>query len=394
MNTNLTRNNHYVPVWYQKGFLAPGELQLYYLDLQPDEKKLPGGRIVPGRSFSRLSPKSCFCTLDLYTTQFGSTLNDEVERYLFGAIDNEGATAVRAFIGGDHPAMHKSFQTFFEYLDAQKLRTPKGLDWIKSRYPALSQLDLMLEMQGLRLMHCTMWTEAVREIVSAEASDVKFIVSDHPITVYNAAFSPDSASCAYPSDPSIELMGSQTIFVLDADTCLILTHLEYAENPNGVNLTAPRTNPRFRGSSLVRTDAFIRKRKLTRDEVMAINYCLKCRARRYVAAANREWLQPERMYAGAGGRVSRRYCCRVTTCGNSVEKPMSGTGMGPHTTRMHTDGHLTLTSICGKERPSTRLRNPTLPVGVGVGSHSIVVVSAYRSRVAPHGRSMASVNAT
>jgi len=31
--------------------------------------------------------------------QFGSTLNDEVERYLFGAIDNEGATAVRAFIG-------------------------------------------------------------------------------------------------------------------------------------------------------------------------------------------------------------------------------------------------------------------------------------------------------
>ncbi|MCP1750946.1 hypothetical protein [Bradyrhizobium elkanii] len=39
----------------------------------------------------------------------------------------------------------------------------------------------MFEMQGIRMMHCTIWVEAVREIVSAESSDVKFIVSDRRV---------------------------------------------------------------------------------------------------------------------------------------------------------------------------------------------------------------------
>lgn len=149
--------------------------------------------------------------------------------------------------------MHDSFQDFFEYLDAQKLRTPKGLDWIKSRYPTLSQLQLMREMQGLRLMHCTMWTEGVREIVTAEESDVKFIVTDHPVTIYNAALPPTSPECSYPGDPLIELVGSQTVFALDANTCLILTHLENAQEPKASDLTAPRTHARYRGQSLVMT---------------------------------------------------------------------------------------------------------------------------------------------
>jgi len=225
-------------------------------------------------------PKDCFCEHDLYATHVGTILNDEVEKYLFGSIDVRGAKAVRAFADGDPCAMHDSFQDFFEYLDAQKLRTPKGLDWIKSRYPALNQLQLMREMQGLRLMHCTMWAEGVREIVSAEESDVKFIVTDHPVTVYNAALPPTSPECSHPGDPLIELVGSQTIFALDANTCLILTHLENAQEPRAANLTAPRTHARYRGQSLVRTDAFIRKRKLSRDQVIAINHLLKSCARR------------------------------------------------------------------------------------------------------------------
>lgn len=293
----LTRNNHYVPVWYQKRFLAPGASQLYYLDTNPDKRDLPEGRVLVSRPVPK-APKSCFCELDLYTTQFGDTLNDEIERYLFGAIDDEGAIAVRAFISGDHALIHKSFGTFFEYLDAQKLRTPKGLDWIKSRYPTLTQLELMREMQELRLMHCTMWAEGVREIVSAKQSDVKFIVTDHPVTVHNAAFPLESADCAYPADPSIELIGSQTVFVLDPDNCLILTHLEYAKHPDRATLTASRTNARYRGQGLARTDAFIRTRKLEREEVIGINYLLKSRARRYVAAADKEWLYPELSFTG------------------------------------------------------------------------------------------------
>lgn len=235
---------------------------MHYLDMAPTKKALPDGRTVVGRAISKLGPKSCFCTLDLYTTQFGDTLNDEIEQYLFGGIDDEGAKAVRAFVGGDPSAMHDSFEAFFDYLDAQKLRTPRGLDWIKSRYLKLTQLELMQEMQGLRLMHCTMWTEGVREIVSAEQSDVKFIVTDHPVTIYNSAFPPESADCAYPKDPSIELTGSQTVFALDADTCLILTHLEYTERSDIAALTTTRTNARYRGHSLVRTDCLHSKAKV------------------------------------------------------------------------------------------------------------------------------------
>ncbi|MGF6547159.1 YecA family protein [Paraburkholderia youngii] len=94
------------------------------------------------------------------------------------------------------------------------------------------------------------------------------------------------------------MIGTQTVFVLDASTCLILTHLEYAQDPETPNLTVPRTHARYRGQSLVRTDAFIRKRKLSRDEVITINHLLKSRARRYVAAANKEWLYPERSFCG------------------------------------------------------------------------------------------------
>lgn len=300
-----TRNNHYVPVWYQRGFLQSGQSQLHYLDTSPEQKVLPDGRTVTMNALRKWGPKSCFYEYDLYSTHFGAVVNDEVEKYLFGSIDVRGAKAVRAFADGDPSAIHHSFRDFFEYLDAQKLRTPKGLDWIKSRYSALDQLQLMLEMQGLRLMHCTMWTEGVREILSAEDSDVKFIVTDHPLTVYNAALPPDSGECRYPQDPAIEMIGTQTVFALDGNTCLILTHLEYANHPEALNLTAPRTHARYRGQSLVRTDAFIRKRKLSRDEVIAINHLLKSRARRYVAASDKEWLYPERSFGGEWKDIAR-----------------------------------------------------------------------------------------
>jgi len=299
MADQVTRNNHYVPQWYQRGFIEYGQSQLHYLDMSPPQKVLSDGRTVPMNALHKWGPKSCFSEYDLYSTHFGTVVNDEVEKFLFGSIDDRGSKAVRAFADGDLSAMHYAFQDFFEYLDAQKLRTPKGLDWIKSRYPSLDQLQLMLEMQGLRFIHCTMWTEGVREIVSAEDSDIKFIVSDHPVTVYNAATPTTSTECAYPEDPPIEWLGTNTVFALDANTCLILTHLEYAKDPKAANLTAPRTYARYRGQSLVRTDAFIRTRKLSRNEVIAINHLLKSRARRYVAASNKEWLYPEKSFTGA-----------------------------------------------------------------------------------------------
>ena len=290
----ITRQNHYVPIWYQKGFILGPRNTLQYLDLDPPKTELPNGRIIIGRELDLRSPKRCFRERDLYTTRLGRALNDKVEKFLFGAIDATGATAVRAFAGSDQRVIHEYFQRFFEYLNAQKLRTPKGLDWIKSKYPSLTQTDLMLEIQHLRHMHCTMWVECVREIVSAEKSDVKFIVTDHPVTAYSSACPPTSSACQYPEDPSIGLKGTQTVFALDADHCLILTNLEYAQDPTGLDLLAPRQNARYSGQTLTRTDAMIRTRMLTADEVVAINSLLKTRSRQYAAAYEEAWLFPEK----------------------------------------------------------------------------------------------------
>lgn len=304
MAQQISRKNHYVPEWYQRRFFSNNSNKLFYLSLD-HHKQLPDGRIISYREVSEWPTSRGFYKLDLYTTQFGEILNDEIERLLMGTIDAEGAKAVSAISDGNLSAVHHALQPFFEYLDTQKLRTPKGLDWIKSKYPGLTQVELMVEMQGLRQMHCTMWAEGVREIISAEDSDVKFIVTDHPVTIYNAAFPPESSACTYPGDPPIELIGSQTVFVLDENRCLILTNLEYAKNPSDVDLTARRTNARYRGQGIVRTDAYIRTRKFSRDEVIAINYLLKRRAHKFIAAGNKDWLYPEQHYAGDWSEIGK-----------------------------------------------------------------------------------------
>lgn len=300
-----TRANHYVPQWYQSGFLAPGASKFVVLDKHPETRTLADGRIVPTQSpIQHWGTKRCFFERDLYTTVFGEKVSDEIERLLFGPIDAKGADAIGAFLRG-HPAeMHHAFQDFFSYLDAQKLRTPKGLDWIRKSYPKLSHIELMQEMQGLRTMYCQMWAESVREIVTADASDIKFLLTDHPVTTYNPALPPGASACAYPYSARVELAGTQTIFPLDANNCLILTHIEYANNPDAVNPMSRRTNARFRGNGYVHTHAHIRTRTLTRNEVAAINVVLKDEAKRYIAAAEKDWLYPERVFTGQWKSIS------------------------------------------------------------------------------------------
>ena len=288
----ITHRNHYVPAWYQKGFLVGSRKKLQYLDLDP-RRELPDGREMVGKKLELRGPRGCFWEFDLYTRRFGDQLNDDIEKLLFGEIDRKGALAVRAFIGTDLKEIHDNFQSFFDYLNAQKLRTPKGLDWVQSMYPSLTQSDLMLEMQELRQMYCAMWFESVREIVSAKDSDVKFIATDHPVTIYNAACAPDSPACLYPQDPSIGLKGTQTVFALDADHCLILTNFEYARDPSGVDLLSARENERYLSQTFARTDAMIRTRTLTRDQVVGINLLLKAGSRKYVAGYEESWLFPE-----------------------------------------------------------------------------------------------------
>lgn len=296
------RDNHYVPQWYQKGFLFNPDDKLYYLDLTPDKIIRPDGTIVTlpdgtPKTYNSLyhwDTSRCFYQTDLYSTFFGSYVNDEIERKLFGEIDNTGSKAIWAFISEDVSEWHAHFQTFFPFIDTQKIRTPKGLDWIKNHYSELDQNNLMREMQGILNMHCTIWSEGVREVVSAQNSEVKFILSDHPVTIYNYAYSPDHKKSIYPDDPAITLKGSQTIFPLDKDHCLILTNYEYANNPETEDPTEKRAFARHNRNSMVRTDAFIRTRFLNDDDVKRINMLIKTRAKRYIAAAKEEWLYPDK----------------------------------------------------------------------------------------------------
>jgi hypothetical protein len=290
---SVTRNNHYVPQWYQEGFFEPGRSSLAYVDMTPDRQVLADGRVITQRGAWNDTPTSlAFRQKDLYSTFFGTSVNDEIERRLFGDVDTRGSRAVRAFIGADVREWHDHFQDLFEFLDIQKIRTPKGLDWLKAQYPALTQNELMFEMQGIRMLHCAIWVGSVREIVSAEDSDVKFITSDHPVAIYNYAVLPTDVACAYPLDPGIALRGSQTLYPMDRNHCLILTNLEYAKDPSTDPLRK-RTFARNYRQSITKIDSFIRERKLTAQAVAEINFIVKKRARRYIGGGRKEWLYPE-----------------------------------------------------------------------------------------------------
>lgn len=291
---SVTHNNHYVPQWYQRQFFLPGRNTLSYLDLHTERNALSDGRAITCRALHDAPTKRCFFQTDLYSTFFGQSVNDEIEKRLFCAIDDRGSKAVRAYQTAEQANWHQHFKNFFEYLDIQKIRTPKGLDWLQAQYPRLSQNELMMEMQEVRFLNCTIWTEGVHEIVSAEDSGMKFIVSDHPVTVYNHAISPNDRPNNDPHDPSIALKASQTIFPLSPDHCLILTNLEYAQDP-ACSPLEKRTFARTFSQTMVNTINFIRTRKLVDADVARVNLILKTRARRYIAAGHEDWLYPERV---------------------------------------------------------------------------------------------------
>jgi len=290
------QNNHYVPIGYQKRFIPEGKKILHYLKLNPFID-LVDGRRIKGREIYQQGPRSCFYKKNLYVTRFFGIRNEDIETFLFGKIDDNIHDALDGLVLNNPHLLYKYFQYIFEYIDAQKLRTPKGLDWIRSNYFQLTKNELLLEMQILRTMHCTMWVEGVMEIVSAEDSDTKFIISDHPVTIYNYACSPESNICQYPNDPPIAWKASQTIFPLDLNHCLILTNLEYARDPDNINPLIGRINPRYFSQTITRWDTVIRERKLKPKEVCAINYIIKKRAHEYIAAGQPEWLYPERTYS-------------------------------------------------------------------------------------------------
>ena len=73
MQQQVTRHNHYVPMWYQRGFLAKGQHKLHVLNLHPTAKLLPNGETLVEQEVEELGPKLAFKEFDLYTTRLGQT---------------------------------------------------------------------------------------------------------------------------------------------------------------------------------------------------------------------------------------------------------------------------------------------------------------------------------
>lgn len=293
------KNNHYVPIWYQKKFVPDSSVdtELYFLSLKPPHFFDSKGQCHEGKSVHKLGFKHCFAEEDLYTTNFGNTESRDIEKLFFGNIDSKGREAVDWCINFSHPWNGTdAVNDLLLYMSTQKLRTPKGLSLLKDQASKLGITDkdlILVLMTELRRLHGAIWMECVWLIADASKSDTKFIISDHPVTIYNRKCGPHHQYCKEYNDPDIRLHASQTIFPLSLDKVLILTNLSWVRNPYQ-NELGLRPNPDFFRGAIMKITDIQTLRFLSEDEVRQINFIIKSRAYKYIAAAKKEWLYPEK----------------------------------------------------------------------------------------------------
>lgn len=273
--------------------MRPDQNRYYRLDLKPDVVT-NGTHKYTRNSLHCWAPDNIFAEDDLYTTRWGDISNVEIERFFFGQLDNEAPDALNFFTNFEQLDVNENaFKKLMLYMSVQKLRTPKGLALLAAQTKSSNSNLTLLSLQHLQNLYCAIWTECVWQIADATDSATKLIISDHPVTVYNRACPPLSKSCLGYNDPDIRMHATHTFFPLSMDKLLILTNLSWVRNPyqNEMRL---RPNPGYFRDTIFNFLSIQAGRKLTEDEVLQINSITKRRAYRYIAAAEKEWLYPER----------------------------------------------------------------------------------------------------
>lgn len=289
------RLNHYVPIWLQERFIPNSlrERKFHYLDMKP-ETLSSNGRRYKRNDLLRWGPPKCFCEYDLYTTKFGSWISTEIEEKFFGPLDASAREALDYFAAFTHPSAEgELFQRLMLYMSIQKLRTPKGLRMLSALTQQTDKNRVLRQLQRLQQLYCAIWTECVWSIADASQSDVKFLVSDHPVTVYNQGCFPASQWCTDYRDPDVWLSGTHTLFPLSFDKLLILSNLSWVRYPYG-NPLKERPHPDPFRPAMFNFTQIQTGRSLSTMEVQQINLIIKQRAYRYVAAIEKDWLYPER----------------------------------------------------------------------------------------------------
>jgi hypothetical protein len=285
------RQNHYVPQWYQRRFADAGG-ELFYRDLKPPTYRDSKGRPHVDHEVHHVGPKKCFVEQDLYTRFLGSEPSTEIERLFLGKVDADGERAVEAFADFSVASALGAVSDLLDYMGTQKLRTPKGLGWLAERAKSGSHDEILRLMVYNRRMYAAIWSECVWLIADASQSPTKFIISDHPVTVCNRHSGPSSDWCRGFNHPDVVQVATHTIFPLSLDKVLLLTNLAWARNPYQ-NPLDERPNPKLNRTGIWNAMKVQTKRYLLEREVSEINFIIRSRALRYVAAAQREWLYPE-----------------------------------------------------------------------------------------------------
>jgi hypothetical protein len=231
---------------------------------------------------------------DLYTLKLRQWSTDAVEKTFFGPLDHHGQQAVELFAEYElRDGVHEAFHWLVDYMNAQRFRTPQGLDWLKLKIGSPDQNTPLAAMAQFFRLFATMWGEAVWEIVRADSSPTKFLLTDTPVTLFNPKAFPLSDACRYPNDVGLGHVGTRTLFPLGRDRLLIITHLQLVRDP-WLNPLKPRVNARaFQAGYPFDLRNVQTHRELTEDEVIPINLIQKKRATRFIAAAEKDWLYPE-----------------------------------------------------------------------------------------------------
>ncbi|MDR1970169.1 MAG: DUF4238 domain-containing protein, partial [Candidatus Nomurabacteria bacterium] len=249
--------------------------------------------------------RECFAIDDLYTHWFNDLPSVEMEKIFFGKIDSYGLKVVDTLCNFSHikddpgwwPLSWNEQYTLYNlliYMTTQKLRTPKGIDWLTSQISGTDKNNILMAIAKYRQLFHAVWTECVWQIADAKMSDTKFIVSDHPITVYSRYIGPRNKLCRGSNDPDIRINSVHTIFPLSLEKVLILTNTSWARNPYSNSLEM-RPNPVFnRPAALFPIEHIQTMRSLSEQEVREINFVIKSRAYKYIAAGKEDWLYPEK----------------------------------------------------------------------------------------------------
>lgn len=298
---NEYRHNHYVPQWYQRRFIPAGQKdkELCYLDLRAGYFVDAAGTCKARRAVKRQGTRSCFAERDLYTTHLGSISFVDVEKYFFGEIDDRGRHSTDYFATFAHPSVDGDLlRAQLRFMSTQRLRTPKGLAWLLRQTVARTKNELLAYMQSLENLYGAIWCGSIWQVADASTSATKFILSDHPVTLYNRDCPPTSAWAQGSDDPDLRWHGSHTIVPLSLEKVLIVTNLSWVRNPYQ-HARGLRPNPELFRGGVFNFQTIQTHRLLTEGEVQQINYIIKRRAYRYVAGAVEDWLFPETHVQGA-----------------------------------------------------------------------------------------------